>query len=81
VRGRANHAAATTRCYGEPGATIDDKINKSPSIQSIGSAARLEVMRPKPLFSVGLFADAQYADKAGLGFGLTPGGGHWIGYT
>ena len=28
-----------------------------------GSAARVEVMRPKPLFTVGLFADAQYADK------------------
>lgn len=34
-----------------------------PSIQTLGSAARVEVMRPKPLFTVGLFADAQYADK------------------
>ena len=36
---------------------------ESPSIQFLGSAARLEVMKPKPLFSIGLFADAQYADK------------------
>ena len=29
----------------------------------MGSADRLEVMRAKPLFTIGLFADAQYADK------------------
>ena len=36
---------------------------KLPSIQLRGSAARLEVMRPNPLFRIGLFADAQYADR------------------
>lgn len=49
--------AVTTRCYGEPGSSNDG--NKSPSIQLRGSAARLEVMRAKPLFTIGLFADAQ----------------------
>ena len=29
----------------------------------MGSADRLEVMRAKPLFTIGLFADARYADK------------------
>ena len=34
-----------------------------PAINQPGSAARLEVMRSKPLFTIGLFADAQYADR------------------
>ena len=52
----------TVRAYGEPGAMNDD-ARRRPSIQSMGSADRLEVMRAKPLFTIGLFADAQYADK------------------
>ena len=34
-----------------------------PSINDLGSAARVDVMRAKPLFTIGLFADAQYADR------------------
>ena len=34
-----------------------------PSINDIGSAARVDVMRPRPLFTIGVFADAQYADR------------------
>ena len=52
----------TVKAYGEPGAMNDD-ARRRPSIQSMGSADRLEVMRAKPLFTIGLFADAQYADK------------------
>jgi hypothetical protein len=42
---------------------MNDDARRRPSIQSMGSADRLEVMRAKPLFTIGLFADAQYADK------------------
>ena len=34
-----------------------------PRINDLGSAARVDVMRAKPLFTIGLFADAQYADR------------------
>jgi len=58
ARGRVRGAGPS--CYGQPG---NDPGKKRPSIQSMGSADRLEVMRAKPLFTIGLFADAQYADK------------------
>ena len=60
-RGRVRGAAGP-RCYGQPGERNDPGTHRL-SIQSMGSADRLEVMRAKPLFTIGLFADAQYADK------------------
>ena len=47
-----------------------DGINKDssssyrqPSNQSLGASSRLESVHKKPLFTLGVFADAQYADK------------------
>lgn len=60
--GRGRVRGAGPRCYGQPGERNDPGTFR-PSIQSVGSADRLEVMRAKPLFTIGLFADAQYADK------------------
>ena len=37
---------------------------RGPSVQGRGSSARLEAVAPKPCFRLGVFADAQYGDKA-----------------
>ena len=36
---------------------------RQPSNQSLGASSRLESVHKKPLFTLGVFADAQYADK------------------
>ena len=52
---------------------------------NVTAAAYPEVLRPKPLFSIGLFADAQYADRPDYerptepGYGLADIARHVIG--
>jgi len=55
--------------FGEEDEGINDSSSSSsssyrqPSNQSLGASSRLESVHKKPLFTLGVFADAQYADK------------------
>lgn len=58
-RGASATSSAESRNEGDPAL----RRPLPPSVQSRGSSARLEAVAQRPLFRVGLFADAQFADR------------------
>ena len=47
----------------------EDVYRRPPSNQSLGALSRMETVSQKPLFTIGVFADAQYADKENGSYG------------